>query len=69
MYVINLIIIFINSSASTGEMDILNYLIDRGCDPDACTKLGRSPLSKACWNGRIEVVERLIASPNVDINR
>lgn len=55
-------------AASTGEMAVLNYLISRGCNVDTPTKLGRSPLSKASWNGRIEVVERLIDTPGIDLN-
>ncbi|CDW82028.1 3-5 exonuclease family protein [Stylonychia lemnae] len=40
-----------------------------GCDVDVPTKLGRSALSKACWNGRIEVVEKLVSAPNININK
>lgn len=36
---------------------------------DSPTKLGRSSLSKACWNGRIEVVEKLVSAPGIDLNK
>jgi ankyrin repeat protein len=48
------------SAASNGEIGILKYLISKGCKVDVPTKLGRSPLSKACWNGRIDVVDILL---------
>lgn len=50
-------------------MEILNYLLERGCDVDVPTKLGRSALSKACWNGRIEVVEKLVSAKGIDLNK
>lgn len=50
-------------------MDILTYLMERGCNVDIPTKLGRSALSKACWNGRIEVVEKLVsAATGIDLD-
>lgn len=33
------------------------------------TKLGRSALSKACWNGRVDVVEILVNSPGIYLDR
>lgn len=57
------------STASNGEIGILKYLISKGCKVDVPTKLGRSPLSKACWNGRIDVVDILIQQKDIDINR
>ena len=32
------------------------------------TKLGRSALSKACWNGRVDVVEKLVVAPGINLN-
>jgi ankyrin repeat protein len=52
-----------------GRIDILEYLISRGCDVDITTKLGRSTLSKASWNGRPDVVERLLKGICVDLDR
>ena len=50
-------------------MDIMNYLMKRGCNVDIPTRLGRSALSKACWNGRIEVVEKLMEQPGIEVNK
>lgn len=58
-----------NRAASTGDIDVLEYLIQRGCDVDIPTKLGRSPLSKACWNGRIDAVETLLKAPGINLDR
>ncbi len=44
-------------------------MISRGCSVDVPTKLGRSALSKACWNGRIDIVEMLVNAPNINLNR
>ena len=56
-------------AASNGEVNILRYLLEQGCDVDVPTKLGRSALSKACWNGRIDVVEILVNSPGINLDR
>jgi ankyrin repeat protein len=47
-------------AASNGEIEILKYLISKGCKVDVPTKLGRCALSKACWNGRVDVVDILV---------
>ena len=41
----------------------------RGCNVDIPTKLGRTALSKACWNGRVDIVEMLIIQPNINLDR
>ena len=46
-------------TSSLGESDMLEYLIKKGANVNATSKLGRSALSKACWNGQISIVERL----------
>lgn len=56
-------------AASNGEVAILRFLLEKGCSVDVPTKLGRSPLSKACWNGRVDVVEILVKSPGINLNR
>ena len=30
--------------------------------------MGRTPLSKACWNGQIDIVNRLLKIPNLNLN-
>jgi ankyrin repeat protein len=30
--------------------------------------MGRTPLSKACWNGQIDVVQRLLKIPGLNLN-
>lgn len=42
--------------------------MSRGCNVNVKTKLGRSALSKSCWNGRIDVVEELLKNPLLDVN-
>lgn len=56
------------SAASGGDMPMLDYFLYRGCDPNVKTKLGRSSLSKACWNGMIDVVKKLADQPGIDLN-
>ena len=55
-------------AASNGEVALVRYLISRGANANARTKLGRSSLSKACWNGRVDVVEELLKDPKININ-
>lgn len=33
------------------------------------TKLGRSTISKACWNGRVDVVSKLLELGGIDLDR
>ena len=44
-------------------------MISKGGKVDEPTKLGRSALSKACWNGRVDVVEILVKTPGINVNR
>ena len=55
-------------AASTGELDIMNFLIAQGVNVNTPSSLGRSALSKACWNGRRDVVEILLTCPNIAID-
>lgn len=59
----------INRAGSTGDIPIIEYLVSRGCNPDMVSILGRSTLSKACWNGRIDVVSKLLELGGIDIDR
>jgi ankyrin repeat protein len=52
-------------AACLAELDMLEYLIQLGCNPNTPSKLGRTALSKACWNGQVEVVRRLLLCKNV----
>ena len=55
-------------AASCGEIPNLKLLLDAGCDPNIKSKLGRTALSKSCWNGFVDVVACLLATGKVDIN-
>jgi len=52
-------------TASLGELDMLEYLIKKGANVNAASKLGRTALSKACWNGQTHIVLRLLKCKNV----
>eukprot|EP00826_Nyctotherus_ovalis_P009373 TRINITY_DN12470_c0_g3_i1.p2 TRINITY_DN12470_c0_g3~~TRINITY_DN12470_c0_g3_i1.p2 ORF type:complete len:192 (-),score=30.99 TRINITY_DN12470_c0_g3_i1:33-608(-) len=45
--------------------NIIDYLLDKGADVNAKTRLGRTALIKACWNGQLETVRHLLSSPKV----
>lgn len=53
-------------AAFEGYLDIVDYLIKKGANPEMCSKLDRTPLSKACYLGNIKVVQYLL-SINVDM--
>jgi len=43
-----------------GNIEIVKFLIDRGVDVNAQTRLGRTPLSKACFLGHTTIVQLLL---------
>lgn len=43
--------------------------MSRGCNVDIPTRLGRSALSKACWNGMIDVVEKILSIAGIDLDK
>eukprot|EP00344_Euplotes_crassus_P011592 CAMPEP_0197006716 /NCGR_PEP_ID=MMETSP1380-20130617/36669_1 /TAXON_ID=5936 /ORGANISM="Euplotes crassus, Strain CT5" /LENGTH=143 /DNA_ID=CAMNT_0042426423 /DNA_START=226 /DNA_END=654 /DNA_ORIENTATION=+ len=55
-------------AASCGEIPNLKLLLDAGCDPNVQSKLGRTALSKACWNGFIDVTRVLLETGKIDID-
>ena len=53
-------------ACSGGAMEIALYLLEKGADINAVTLIGRSALSKACWNGRADFVEMLLKQPGIN---
>lgn len=43
-------------AASNGFTEIIDYLIDKGCDVNIPSSMGRTAIGKACWNGAISTV-------------
>ena len=54
-------------AASKGEIAIVKYFIGLGASINVLTRLGRSALLKAVWNGETEMVRELLRDPNVDM--
>jgi ankyrin repeat protein len=56
-------------AAARGDITKVDELIDAGCDPNrAHPRYGNTPLSRACFMNRVEVVKRLLqrgADPNL----
>jgi len=52
-------------ASSLGETEMLDYLMRKGANVNAISKLGRTALSKACWNGQLSVVKKLLQCKNV----
>lgn len=52
-------------AASSGEANVLKYLIEKGADPNTKNSIGRSALSKAAWNSSVDCVELLVKYPGV----
>lgn len=53
-------------AAMRGRNDVINYLIDKGMDPDGVEKIGR-PIAQAAGNDYVETVE-LLKKRGADIN-
>jgi len=47
---------------------IVDYLYKKGCNINAETRLKRTPLSKASYYGRVEVVKLLLSYPEIKVN-
>ena len=56
-------------AASYGWMDNMHYLLSLNVDVNCKTILGRTPLTKASWNGRIDIVQILLDHPKIKINQ
>ena len=41
------------------------YLIEKGADINAVTKIGRSVLSKTCWNGQDKFTKLLLGQEGI----
>lgn len=52
-------------AGSSLKLEYINLLLEKGCDPNVPTKLGRTCLSKAAWNGNTSIVRRLLESPKI----
>jgi ankyrin repeat protein len=48
-------------------MDIIIYLLTKGVDVNASTRIGRTSLAKSCWNGQSHIVKLLLDQPGIDI--
>jgi ankyrin repeat protein len=44
---------------------LINYFLDKGADVNARTRLGRTALIKACWNGQYETTRCLLKCSKV----
>lgn len=48
-------------AASTGQLDVMRLLLDRGADPDGAAADGRTPLYDAALNGQAEAIKLLLS--------
>lgn len=51
-----------------GDISSIKYLLNKGANPDMCSSMGRSALSKSCWNGRSDIIQILIDYSNSSIS-
>lgn len=56
-------------TACNGDLEMLKYLIYKNVDYNITSSMGRTPLSKACWNGKTSLVELLVKLPKIEINK
>ena len=55
-------------ASCTGNIPMIKYLLTKNIDINATSSMGRTPLSKACWNGREDTVKLLCSQPNIKVN-
>ena len=58
----------LHEAVKGGRLDVMRYLISKGCDPTLGGKSGGTALHHACQHGRIEEVKYLIADNNLAID-
>lgn len=46
-------------AACIGDIPMIQYLLTKSVDINSTSSMGRTPLSKACWNGRTDIVKIL----------
>ena len=56
-------------AASSGEAQVMRFLMKEGATPNLKNSIGRSALSKAAWNSSVECVEILLSYPDVSENK
>ena len=59
----------LHEAVKRGRLDIMKYLIRKGCDPKHGGKSGGTALHHACQHGRVEEVKYLIAKDNLAIDK
>lgn len=55
-------------AACVGDVPMLKYLLTKNVDINEASSMGRTPLSKACWNGRIDIVKILCEQKGIIID-
>ena len=55
-------------AASMGFKEAIIYFMQRGCDVNVASNLGRTALLKACWNGEPEVAQILLSDPRINVD-
>lgn len=55
-------------ACTQGDMTIIKYLHSKGADINSSSEIGRTALSKACFLGRIDIVEYLLNCKQVNMN-
>jgi ankyrin repeat protein len=56
-------------AACNGDVRVVEYLLTKNVDVNINSSMGRTPLSKSVWNGRVDIVERLLKVPGIDIDQ
>lgn len=55
-------------TANAGHEALVDRLFELGLDPNEKTDLGRTALSKAAWNGKLNIVVKLLKLPGINVD-
>src|SRR4051794_15710283 len=58
----------LHRAAKEGDLELLNLLIQKGEDVNLKDNFGSTPIHLACFNGKIDCIEKLLEVKGIELN-